>query len=100
MDRLPDPRNSINHDSWLMDRLSTSINHPLFLSLPYEIYKNLHRGVARFLNPLGAWVREQYPEKLLKHHILKQGFSYKMINVTDQYVSPYAGVALVKVSVL
>ena len=23
-------RNQINHDSWLIDRLSTSINHPLF----------------------------------------------------------------------
>ena len=37
MDRLPVPRNPINHDSWLMDRLSTSINHPLFLSLQYRM---------------------------------------------------------------
>jgi hypothetical protein len=30
---LTKPRNRINHDSWLTDRLRTSINHPLSLSL-------------------------------------------------------------------
>ena len=30
---LTKPRNPINHDSWLIDRLSTSMNHPLLLNL-------------------------------------------------------------------
>jgi len=41
MDCLPDPRNPINHDSWLMDRFITSINHPLFLSLPNGSISNI-----------------------------------------------------------
>jgi hypothetical protein len=46
------------------------------------------------LNPLQAWVRERYPEKLLKHHILRQGFNYTLIQ--GRYVSPYDVVDLEK----
>ena len=30
---LANPRNPVNQDLWLTDRFSTSVNHPLFLSL-------------------------------------------------------------------
>ena len=30
---LANPRNPVNHDLWLTGRFSTSVNHPLFLSL-------------------------------------------------------------------
>jgi len=45
-------------------------------------------GPSTLLNPRHTWVREQYPEKLLKHHILQQGFKYTLIS--DDTVSPYA----------
>jgi len=46
------------------------------------------------LTPRRAWVRERYPEKLLKHHILQQGFKYKLIS--DSSISSYDIVGLKK----
>lgn len=45
------------------------------------------------LNPVGFWARERYPEKLLKHHILQQGYQYRFFG---NGVSPYMHVPLRK----
>jgi len=49
-------------------------------------------GPITLLNPWHTWVREQYPEKLLKHHILQRGLKYTLIS--DDTVSPYDIVTL------
>ena len=43
-------RNPVNQDSWLTDRFSTSVNHPLFLTLFYVTLQDLQTmllGLAR-----------------------------------------------------
>lgn len=49
----------------------------------------------RLVNPKGAWVRERYPEKLLKHHIIQSGYKYEYIG-GDWKLSPYLAVPLVR----
>eukprot|EP00440_Ansanella_granifera_P021107 gb/GFBE01022920.1/.p1 GENE.gb/GFBE01022920.1/~~gb/GFBE01022920.1/.p1 ORF type:complete len:360 (+),score=78.17 gb/GFBE01022920.1/:1-1080(+) len=41
----------------------------------------------QFVNPPGSWIRERYPEKALKHQILRSGYRYALIE--DAWFNPY-----------
>lgn len=52
-----------------------------------ETGSDLRDSPVALLNPPGSFVRERYPEKLLKHQILESGYRYALIE--DPRYSPY-----------
>merc|ERR1712032_381558 len=52
-----------------------------------ETGTDLEANPQALLNPVGAWVRERYPEKLLKHHVIQSGHQYRLVRIDE--LAPY-----------